>query len=630
MRTLNGFPRGLAFVIGIVLTVVTFYTAFTGLFLATIQRSVHLNLILAIVFLWYPASKKYSPKKRPSVLDYVCSISSLFILFWTLFNTDRFLSRMVFVSEVDPIDIFCGIILVVLSVEAGRRTMGWVLVILSGIFIAYGLLGQHLPSLVSHSGFNLDEFVDLMYLSQRGLFSSLMGLSATILFCFIAFGTFLQATKTDKHYMDLSLALAGNKAGGPAKVAVLSSAAMGSISGSTMSNVVTTGTLTIPMMKKTGYKSHEAGAIETVSSAAGQIIPPVMGTGAFLIAAIIGVEYIDIVKVSIIPALIFVISIWFFVDFTAKRRGIEGLKKDEIPGFISTLKRSWHLFLPLIILIGLLILKFTPFIAGSIATLLIFLLSYVKKDSRMGFKKFMLALEKCSINMMMITGIIACASIIVGVINQSGIMNRTTSIILSLANDDLILTIIIICLISYLLGMGLPVVTAYIIVATLGAPALIELGVPAIVAHLSIFWFSQLSTITPPVCMTAFAAAAIAKAHPMRTGFAALKTGSTFYIIPIVFLFSTLLVDNWITRIIIGIVIVGAMYVFAAGMEGYIFGKANLLVRALSILSFVFLIISTFNTVFTMSNSIIFLLTGISLVILIWIIQKKQKVAIVS
>src|SRR5699024_3652750 len=437
---------------------------------------------------------------------------------------------------------------------------------------------------------NLNEFVDLMYLSQRGLFSSLMGLSATILFCFIAFGTFLQATKTDKHYMDLSLALAGDKAGGPAKVAVLSSAAMGSISGSTMSNVVTTGTLTIPMMKKTGYKPHEAGAIETVSSAAGQIIPPVLGTGAFLIAAIIGVEYIDIVKVSIIPAIIFVISIWFFVDFKAKRRGIRGLEKEEIPGFLNTLKNSWHLFLPLIILIGLLIMKFTPFIAGSIATLLIFLLSYVRKDSRMGIKSFFKALEKCSINMMMITGIIACASIIVGVINQSGIMNRTTSIILSLANDNLILTIIIICLISYLLGMGLPVVTAYILVATLGAPALIELGVPAIVAHLSIFWFSQLSTITPPVCMTAFAAAAIAKAPAMKTGFAAFKTGFTFYVVPIIFLFSTILIDNWFTVIIIGFVSIIAMYFFAASLEGYIFGKANMFIRALSFIVFLLMI----------------------------------------
>jgi len=626
MRKLKGFPRILAFIVGVSLTVITFYTAFTGLFIATIQRSIHLTLILSIVFLWFPASKKISPKERPSILDYILSFSSLFILFWTLVNTDRFLNRIVFVSEMSIIDIVVGFALVILSIEAGRRTMGSVLVILSVIFIVYGFFGQNLPSLLNHPGFDMEEFIDLMYLSQRGLFSSLMGLSATILFCFIAFGTFLQATKTDQHYMDMSLAIAGNRPGGPAKVAVLSSAAMGSISGSTMSNVVTTGNLTIPLMKKTGYKPHEAGAIETVSSAAGQIIPPVMGTGAFLIAAIIGVEYLDIVKVSVVPALIFVMAIWFFVDLKAKRKGILGLEKKELPSFIGTLKSSWHLFLPLLILIIMLIFKFTPFIAGSVATILIFLLSYVKKESRMGIKKFLLTLEKCSINMAMITGIIACAAIIVGVINQSGIMNRTTSIILSLANDNLVLTIIIICLISYLLGMGLPVVTAYILVATLGAPALIELGVPAIVAHLSIFWFSQLSTITPPVCMTAFAAAAIAKAPAMRTGFAAFKTGFTFYVVPIIFLFSTMLNDNWITVMIIGIVSIAAMYFFAASLEGYIFGEASILIRILSFVVFLLLLASTFNNVFALQESLIILILGVIIASSIWLYQKKRKV----
>lgn len=630
MRKLKGFPRILAFILGVSLTIITFYTAFNGLFLATIQRSIHLTLILSIIFLWFPASKKLSSNERPSIIDYILSFASLFILFWTLTNTSRFLNRIVFVSEMSTIDMIVGIVLVALSIEAGRRTMGLVLVVLSLMFIAYGIFGQHFPPLLSHSGFDLREFVDLMYLSQRGLFSSLMGLSATILFIFISFGTFLQATKTDEHYMDLSLSIAGHKPGGPAKVAVLSSAAMGSISGSTMSNVVTTGNLTIPLMKKTGYKAHEAGAIETVSSAAGQIIPPVMGTGAFLIAAIIGVEYLEIVKVSIIPALIFILSIWFFVDLKARRNGILGLNKSETPNFLDTLKKSWHLFLPLIILIIMLIFKFTPFIAGSVATLLIFVLSFVRADSRMGLKKFFLTLEKCAINMAMITGIIACATIIVGVINQSGIMNRTTSIILSLANDNLVMTIIIICLISYLLGMGLPVVTAYILVATLGAPALIELGVPAIVAHLSIFWFSQLSTITPPVCMTAFAAAAIAKAPPMKTGFSSLKMGISFYIIPIIFLFSTILNDGWFTVIAIGFASIVAMYLFAASLEGYIFGKANIVLRILSFIAFLFIIFSTFNTIIDLKNSIMMFLFGIVLIFVIWIVQKKGKVQLAN
>ncbi len=626
MRKLSGFPRILAFTMGVSLTIITFYTAFAGLFLPTIQRSIHLTLILSMIFLWFPASKKSSPMNRPSILDYIFSFTSIIILIWTLKSTTRFLNRIPFVSDMSTVDIFIGIALLLLSIEAGRRTMGWVLVVLASIFILYGLYGQYLPPLLAHSGFDLKETVELMYLSQRGLFSSLMGLSATILFCFISFGTFLQSTKTDKYYMDISLALAGHRPGGPAKVAVLSSAAMGSISGSTMSNVVTTGTLTIPLMKSTGYKPHEAGAIETVSSASGQIVPPVMGTGAFLMAAIIGVDYLDIVKVSIVPAFIFVLSIWFFVDFKAKRRDMLGLNKNDIPNLLETFKKSWHLFLPLLILILMLILKFTPFLAGSVASILIFLLSFVRKESRLGVKKLFLTLEKCSINMMMITGIIACAAIIVGVINQSGIMTRTTSIILSFSGGNLILTVIIICLVSYLLGMGMPVVTAYLLVATLGAPALIELGVPAIVAHLTIFWFSQLSTITPPVCMTAFAAAAIAKAPPMKTGFASLKMGISFYIIPILFLFSGIITDDWFTIVIIGIVSIAAMYLFASSLEGYLFGKMNMFGRILSFIAFLCVFLSTFNNVFRLKESIIILSSGLLIALIIWVLQRRKKV----
>lgn len=630
MRKLKGFPRIYVFIIGVSLTIITFYTAFAGLLLPTLQRSIHLNLILCMVFLWFPASKKLSPKNRPSIIDYILSFTSLFILIWTLTNFSRFLGRIAFVSDMNMVDIISGIVLVGLCLEAGRRTMGLVLVVLSGIFIAYGFFGQYLPPMVSHSGFDMREFVDLMYLSQRGLFGSLMGISATLLFCFISFGTFLQSTKTDRYYMDISLALAGHRPGGPAKVAVLSSAAMGSISGSSMSNVVTTGSLTIPLMKNTGYKPHEAGAIETVASTAGQIIPPVMGTGAFLIAAIIGTQYLDIVKISIVPALIFVISIWFFVDFKAKRKGLLGLDKSEIPNLMDTFKISWHLFLPLFVLIIMLLLRFTPFFAGSLTTILIFILSFVRKETRVGLKKLLSTLEQCAINMMMITGIIACAAIVVGIITQSGIMTRTTSIILGFSNGNLIITVMIIGLLAYLLGMGLPISTSYILVATLGAPALIELGIPAIAAHLSIFWFSQLSTITPPICMTAFAAAAIAKAPPMKTGFASLKMGIPFYLLPLLFLFSGILSDNWLTIIIIACVSVMALYVFAGSIEGYIFGRSNIFISSLGFIAFICLYLSAFNKVFSLEESIIMGSIGLFITLIIWIVQKvrKQSVAV--
>lgn len=291
-RELSGIPRKIAFAIGISITGITLYTAMRGVFLPMIQRGIHLCLLLALIFLWYPASKR-SPKDRPSSLDWICSILSLLILFWTLFSHERFLTRIPYYSEVTKVDMVAGILLTLLVLEGGRRTLGWIITSIAGVFVIYAFAGAYMPAMLSHSGITLERFVDHIYLTSEGLFSSLTGLSATLLFAFISFGTFLQATNADKYFMDVCLAIAGKKPGGPAKVAILSSAAMGTISGSTMANVLTTGTLTIPLMKKTGYEPNEAGAIETVASAGGQIVPPIMGTGAFIMAETIGVKYLD-------------------------------------------------------------------------------------------------------------------------------------------------------------------------------------------------------------------------------------------------------------------------------------------------------------------------------------------------
>lgn len=621
MRELHGITRGIAFVLGVTLTIITFYTAFKGVFLPMIQRSIHLNLILALIFLWFPASKKISPKDRPSILDYFLAGSAIFILIWTLTNHSRFLTRIIFYSDLNMVDIISGAVLIILSIEAGRRTMGWVLTILSVSFIAYGLFGTYMPSAFSHSGLSFQDLVEILYFSSDGLFGSLMGLSATILFSFIAFGTLLQGTNTDKYYMDISLAIAGSKPGGPAKVAVLSSAAMGSISGSTMANVVTTGTLTIPLMKRTGYKPHEAGAIETVASAAGQITPPIMGTGAFLMAEIIGVRYIDIMIISIVPALIFYLTIWFFVDAKARKSGISGLSKDELPSLIDSIKKSWHLFLPIILLIVMLMNNLTPFIAGSVTTILIFIMALMRKKTRIGIKKFFIIVEKVSINMMMITGIIACAAIIVAIINQTGMMMKSTSMILHFSNESLVITVILIAAMAYIFGMGLPIATSYLILSALGAPALIELGIPAIAAHLSIFWFSQLATVTPPVCMTAFAAAAIAKAHPMRTGFNALKLGIPFYLVPILFLFTDILSADWYLIIIIGIVATISFYLFTGSLEGYLYGQTNKYIRTLGMVGFLILLPSTFNS-FDQLQSIIMFGIGVLIIVGIYLYQR--------
>jgi len=438
-------------------------------------------------------------------------------------------------------DTFCAIALTILALEVGRRTLGWTIVIISLGFMAYAFAGPLMPEMFLHKGITLKRYVDLMYMTDLGFWSGLTGLSAGLLYIFISFGVLLQATKTDRFYMDLSLAIAGKKPGGPAKVAILSSSAMGSISGSSLANVVTTGTLTIPLMKKTGYKPHEAGAIETVASAGGQIMPPIMGMGAFLMAEILGMQYFDIVKASFSPALLFYLTLWFFVDAKAKKHNLQGLNPDEIPNFLMTLKEGFHLFIPIIVLIWMLFKGFTPFMSGAICSVLILAIATIKRETRITLIELFKALEQCAVSMAGIAGVIVCAVIIVQMINYTGLMIKSTSIILHLSRGNLWATIAIEGLIAYILGMGLPVAESYIILATLGAPALIELGVTPLAAHLMIFWFAQLATITPPVCITAFAAAGIAKAPPMLTGFSSLKLGSTFYILPFLFVFTKIL-----------------------------------------------------------------------------------------
>jgi TRAP transporter 4TM/12TM fusion protein len=570
MRSLSGFPRALAYVCGASLTLVTFYTAFRGVFLPLVQRSIHLCLLLALTFLWFPADER-SPRDRPSALDWLFTALSLAVLVWTLLNNHRYMTRIPYYSKVSALDMAAGTVLVLLVLESGRRTLGLFITILAGALIAYAFAGPLMPQMFAHQGVSFSRFIDIMYMTDMGLWNSLMGTSSTLLFIFIAFGAALQATHTDSHYMDISLALAGSKPGGPAKVAVISSAAMGTISGSTIANVVSTGTLTIPLMKKTGYSPEEAGAIETVASAGGQIMPPIMGTGAFILADFIGRRYFDIVQVSVLPAILFYATLWFFVDLKAKKKGLLGLPPDQLPSFRREMGRYWHMFLPILLLLGLLCFGFTPFLSGAACCVLILAFSFVRPETRLSLRGFFKALEDCSVSVAKIAGVIGCAAIIVSMINTTGLMLKSTAIILYLSRGSLLLTIAIEGLIAYVLGMGLPISTAYVILATLGAPALKELGIPLLAGHLMIFWFSQLSTITPPVCMTAFAAAGISGGHPMKTGFTALPLGSTFYAVPILFLFSNIL--NVMSRPVaacadFACALAGA-YCFAVGVEGF-------------------------------------------------------------
>lgn len=619
-RELTGITRRCAFIIGVTLTVLVFYTAFRGVFVPLIQNSIVLCFLLALTFLWYPATAK-SPKNKPSVTDYILVVASLLVLFWTIYNQPRFEMRMPFVSEIQTIDKIVGLTLIILVLECCRRTVGIMVTSIGIVFILYGFLGSHMPGILQHPGFSFEKFIDILYLTTEGIFSSLVGMTATIIFGFISFGVFLQSTGGDKYFIDIALALAGKKSGGPAKVAVLGSSLMAMISGSSIANIVTTGSLTIPMMKSIGYKPEQAGAVEAVASSGGQIMPPIMGAGAFLMADALGVSFFDIAMVSFAPAVLFYCALWFFNDKIAKKRGLAGMS--EVPELWSSIKNSFHMWIPIFVLIVMCIMKFTPFLAAAICTVLIYLMSYIKKTNKVSFKELFYIIEKCAISMTTIAGIIATASVIVAIINVTGLMIKSTSIILSLSGGNIVITILILLVISYIMGMGLPVTSCYIILAALGVPSLVKCGATPIGAHLMLFWSSMVAGITPPVCVAAYVAANVAGSDPMKTGLNSLKMGSMFYLLPLLFLFTNILTGSIYEIIALFAIALASIYFFVVGLEGYFLTKIKTFDRILSILIFFLLFMSTFNIV-PISTKIVFIITAIIVSVIVYIRQQKS------
>lgn len=618
-RKLTGMPRALAFIIGAAVTCFVIYTALTGIMLPMIQRSIVMCGLLALVFLWYPATGK-SSKVKPGVIDWIFVASAAFCLMWTLCNHQRFLSRIPFASKIEPMDYVAAILLVVMILEAGRRTLGKSIIIIAGFFIVYAFAGKYFPGALAYKGISLKKFVDQVYLTTESLWGSLSGMAATMLYGFIAFGAMLKATGADQYFMDVCIALTGRKPGGPAKVSVLSSAAMGTISGSSIANVVTTGTLTIPLMKRTGYTPEEAGAIEAATSTGGQIMPPIMGTAAFILAETVGVPYMNVVMVSIIPAILYYAAIYFLVDTKAKKRGLTGMNEDEIPVLSDALRRGGIFFVPIVILIVLLAFNFTPFLSGIACMFMILVFAQARKATRLDLKQILLAFESCARSMCSVAGVIYCASIIISMINITGLMMKTTAIILSVSGGHLWLTLLLIAAIAYVMGMGLPIATSYIILSTLAAPALVELGVPALCAHLAIFWFTQLSGLTPPVCMTAFAAATIANANPMKTGFTSLIFGFTFFYIPILFIYSDLIGGTWPMRLLIGVMAFVAIYFLGTFTEAYFMGNLGKAKRFSGLLIFLLIYVAIFNATNFYVSAI---LTGAAAVIILYLMTAQ-------
>ncbi len=563
--------------VAITLSLFQLYTAGISPLAAIYQRSVHLVLILVLVFALYPPIKSAARNKIDIyfIIDGILILLALLIGAYIWIEFDAIVERQ---GDWILTDVIMGSIALVLVMEATRRVIGLFMSAIAIIFLLFTYFGPWMPDLLAHKGYSIERIVTTLYLTTEGIWGLPTGVAATFVFVFILFGSFLERTGGGDFFIDLAYALTGRMTGGPAKTAILASGFMGSVSGSAVANVVTTGSFTIPMMKKVGYKPHVAGAIEAAASTGGQIMPPIMGAGAFLMAEFTNTSYLYIVKIAIIPALLYYLSVLFFVHFEAKKEGFKPMLKADLPKVKETLKNGLHFFLPVLILIYVLFNNYSPMMAGFVAVISTILAAMLRRATRLSIKDILDGLEAGARNAVMVSVACGCAGIIVGCVSLTGLGLKFSSLVVSLSAGSPFLAIILIGMASLVLGTGLPVTASYIVLVILAGPALMDLGLPIIVAHMIVFWYSQDANVTPPVSLAAFAGAGIAGASPMKTGFASWKIAKGLYIIPIVMAYRPLLGNGTPTEVIMTTFFTTiGLIAFTSTMERFLFRKLNLI-----------------------------------------------------
>ena len=528
-------------VVAIGMALFQIYTAQFGLYSALVQRSVHLAFAIALVFLLYPINQKsnntFSWPTR--LIDWGLAIVGIITLVHIILSYKTLAMRG---GEATAADLWLGSMLILLVLECTRRLMGPALPIITLIAILYTFFGDRIPGLWGHFPIDHEQFISYQYLTTEGLFGIPLGVSASFIFVFIMFGAFLVSSGTGEFFIRFANALAGHFRGGPAKVAVVSSGFFGTISGSAVANVVSTGSFTIPLMKKIGYRDVFAGAVESVSSTGGQFMPPVMGAGAFIMADMLGVGYLEVVKAAIIPGVLYFLALFWMIHMEALKLGLRGLKREELPPFWPTIKAGGHLMVPAFLLVGFLIMGYSPMKSGLWAIIAVWVISAMRKATRMGWRCVLTAMQNGATGCLEVALACACAGIVIGCITQTGLGLKFSGLIIQAAGGNLILSLIFVMVASLILGMGLTTSAAYILTVILGGPVLIELGVNPLAAHMFVFYYACLSTVTPPVALASFAGAAIAGSKPFATGFESMRLAAVAYLVPFFFIYSPVLI----------------------------------------------------------------------------------------
>ncbi len=550
---------------------------------APVFRPIHVSWVLVLVFLVKPMFDKdthpklYLPGRFMDLAFCAATIYSSIKI--TNFNYDDI---SFLIDGLSRNDLIAGSILMILLLEATRRTVGFIMVGISAIFLVYALYGDILPSSFASKGFTLEEVIRFHIYSTNGVFGAPLAIAAGVVFMFILFGAFLNVSGAGKFFIDASFAAAGKYKGGPAKASVLASAALGSISGSAIANTVTTGAFTIPMMKKLGYKPEQAAGIEAAASTGGQIMPPVMGAGAFVMAQFTGIPYSNILLVSIAPAILYFACTLLYVHLMATKLGLSGM--DTTEKITVVLKRGWHFLLPLILLTSLLLLNYSPVLVGIAGCAAIVCAALIRKETRFGLKVFFQALKEGANMTLSISCACATAGIVVGVVGQTGIGLQFTQFLLALSGGYLWSVLALIMIAAIILGMGLPVTAAYIVLSIMAVPALTDLGLSILTAHMIVFWLSQTSNVTPPIALAAFAGAGVANASPMKSAVQAFKLAQGFFLIPLMMAFSNLVLvegESMVEFVFAIISTIAIIIAFAGSIEGLIINKLNKIERVI-------------------------------------------------
>jgi TRAP transporter 4TM/12TM fusion protein len=546
----------------------------TGTPEAVIFRGMHLLFALTLTFLIFRSSADDS--SAPSWRDYAWMFTACAPILYLFFNYDYLVNRIYYVDDLSTLDMVLGVVLIVVVIEATRRVIGWALPITAMVFLLYALFVSRVEPM---------RLLDQLFMTTEGIFGIPLSVSASYVMIFVLFGAFVERTGTGRLFMDFAMSVAGGSSGGPGKVAVISSSLFGTISGSAVANVMVTGTMTIPLMKRTGFRPAFAGGVEAVASTGGQIMPPIMGAAAFVLAEFLGVSYAQVTIWALIPAILFYVACFGAVHFEARRLSLAGLPRADLPRMRNVLFEQGHLFLPVAVILAIIYAGYSAPLAALAGTAACFPVAALRKSSRgtVTFGNLVAALIDGAKGTLAVALACACAGIVIGAISLTGVGIVFTQLVISVADQTLLLALVLTMVAGILLGMGMPTTPAYIIMTALLVPALVKLGVIAPAAHMFAFYFAIMSAITPPVALAVYAAAGLAKSDLWETGWASVKIGAAGFIVPFMFVYepALLMIGDWQTIVTSSISATCGALLLAAGLHGFLLARATRIERAM-------------------------------------------------